>query len=181
MGRGSKTYFDRLSNGEVLPAFRDDLRVNQYMKQEEKQRRLDARTDIMATILAAYPTTPTKKLAKEFNVSEAFICQLARQHGITKANGTRTHSTSANQVEKVDNNGKVVTVYESVNKAAKAAGVPYNAIRRRVEGKNSEPLDGFMYRMKKSPVRKRSHMDVDLLTDFYDDEEDFYNQNNREL
>lgn len=175
MGRGSKTYFDRLSNGEVLPAFHDDLRVNAYMKPEEKQRRLDKRTDIMATILAAYPTTSTTKLAKEFGVSVEYIRQLAQSHGVAKI-GRSSGSKEGHQVEKVDAEGKVVAVYESVNKAAQAAGVPYNTIRRRVEGKNTEPLDGFFYRTKKRPAKKHSRprFDMDLLTDFsIDDEEDF--------
>ena len=145
MGRGSKTYFDRLSNGEVLPAFHDDLRVNAYMKPEEKQRRLDKRTDIMATILAAYPTTSTSKLAKEFGVSVEYIRQLAQSHGVAKI-GRSSGSKEGHQVEKVD-----------AEKNTEPLDGFFYRTKKRPANKHSRP-----------------RFDMDLLTDFsIDDEEDF--------
>ena len=82
----NKSYFERLQDGEVLPSFREDLKVDANMKPEEKQRRLDARTDILANILAAYPTTDTKKLAEEYGLKPSYISAVARQHGIRKVN-----------------------------------------------------------------------------------------------
>ena len=61
-----KRNYDRLNNGGYLPSFREDLKIKPGMDLKERQRRIDARTDMMATILAAYPTTSTKQLAKEY-------------------------------------------------------------------------------------------------------------------
>ena len=141
----SKEYFKRLRSGEVLPSFRDDLRVNQYMKDEERQKRLDIRTDILANILAAYPITPTDKLAKEYGLTKGYISQLAMQHGVHKVGSLKR---TPHEVEKVDSEGKVVAVYESVNKAAKAEGVKYEPIRSRVEGRVTTPLNGYYFRTK---------------------------------
>jgi hypothetical protein len=168
----SRNYFARLKKGEVLPAFHADLRIKNNEKQEERQRKLDIRTDIMATILAAYPTTPTKKLAEEFNVSEGVINAIAQQHGITKAG--RRGRTCATKVEKVDSEGKVVVTYDSVNKAAQAEGVKYSSIRCRIDGRCSTPLNGFTYRLKKSLSQKpKTHYDLDLLQEDFDDDEFF--------
>jgi hypothetical protein len=168
-----KGYFERLKDGEVLPAFREDLKVNASLKPEEKQRRIDARTDILATILAAYPSTPTKRLAKEFNVSVEYINAIARNHGVTKSGLFRGH-TAANKVEKVDADGNIVAVYESVNKAAQAEGVQYSTIRRRVEGRDKTPLNGFTYRLSRDVAKKpKPVLDIDDLDDFNIDEDDF--------
>ena len=169
----SNKYFERLKAGEVLPSFRKELRVNQYMKEEEKQRRLDARTDIMATILAAYPTTPTKKLAEEFGVTEAYISAIAMQNGVTKAG--RRGRTCACKIEKVTSEGQVVKEYDSVNQAAKAEGVKYSSLRCRIDGRCNSPLDGFTYRLKKKSVSKQPKIcfDMDLLADDYDDDDLF--------
>ena len=168
----SKEYFKRLRSGEVLPAFRDDLRVNQYMKDEERQKRLDIRADILANILAAYPTTPTAKLAKEYGLTNEYISQLAMQHGVHKV-GYKGNRTAANKVEKVDSEGKVVAVYDSANKAAKAEGVPYSSIRCRIEGRVTTPLNGFTFRIKKQFSKPQPHIDEDLTADFDDEDFDF--------
>lgn len=165
-----KDYFDKLRDGEVLPAFRSDLRTNAYMKQEEKQRRLDVRTDILATILAAYPTTSTKQLAKEYGLKPSFVSQLAENHGVHKV-GYKGHRAAKNKIEKVDSEGDVVAVYDSTSQAAKAERVPYSSIRCRIEGRVKTTLNGFTYRLKKQLLKPQSHNEVDSLD--YFDEEDF--------
>ena len=155
----SKRNLDRLNNGEILPSFhKDELRINPNLDLKERQRRIDQRTDMMATVLAAYPTTPTKKLAKEYNVTESYIMSLASQYGITKA-GRNKRETKP--VVKVDASGKVVASYASTNKAAIAEGINYHSLLRSIEA--GKEINGFKFRFKKSarPKRKFNIFDDD--------------------
>lgn len=158
----NKSYFERLQDGEVLPSFREDLKVDANMKPEEKQRRLDARTDILANILAAYPTTDTKKLAEEYGLKPSYISAVARQHGIRKVN---PRSTASNAVEKLDLKGHIVASYESINKAAIAEGVNYHSIERRCKGIDKTPLNGFRYRFNASTKKRRRSNRLSFLED----------------
>jgi hypothetical protein len=151
-----KDYFKRKSVN-ALPTFRKELQVDDSMNQEEKQRRLDIRTDMLANILAAYPTTSAKKLAEEYGLTPCAIHNLASEHGVTKA-GRKSHSTDGQAVEKLDDKGNVVATYESTNKAAIAEGVNYHSLQRRLQGKEGGYLNGFRWRYKggiKKTTRKR--------------------------
>lgn len=153
----SEDYFNRRKRGEVLPTFRKELQINDSLKPEEKQRRLDIRTDILATILAAYPTTSTKKLAEEYGLKPSTINQLAAEHGIMKG-GRTPFDTTSKAVEKLDDKGNVVATYESTNKAAIAEGLNYHSLKRRLQGKDDGILNGFHWRYKggaKKTTRKR--------------------------
>lgn len=57
----------------LLPIFEDSLEINNQLPPDEKQRRIDKRTDILATILALYPFTPRKELAREFKLTVHYI------------------------------------------------------------------------------------------------------------
>ena len=127
------------------------------MTTEERQKLIDARTEKMASILAAFPTTPTAELAKRYNVSASYIRMLAHQHGVYK-----DHDTRSKEIEKVDGNGKVVAVYSSANKCSKAERVSYNEIRRRVEGKTNKPLKGYYFRVRKKTSRRMDDFDLDF-------------------
>ena len=50
---------------------------------------LDERTDLLATLLALYPNTPTDKLAEEFMMEEKTICQIAHKNGVYKSDEER--------------------------------------------------------------------------------------------
>lgn len=168
----NEEYYERLRRGEVLPTFHKELRVDDYMKPEEKQKRIDERTDILANILAAYPTTPTSQLAKEYGLSVDFIYQLATNHGVRKA-GNSEQRTAPRKVEKVDSTGKVVATYRSANEACKAEGIKYSLLRRRLDGSVTSPIDGFTYRLgEQKPAAKAKRFDFNFDVDFDNDELD---------
>ena len=73
--------------------------------------------DVFANIMAMYPTTPTKKISKEFGVSERIIKVLANSMGIHKEG--RKHSGNGSQSTVVGYNaitaevGLVVGTFDS--------------------------------------------------------------------
>lgn len=50
---------------------------------------LDERTDLLATMLALYPNTPTKELAEEFMLEEKSVIWIAHKNGVYKSDEER--------------------------------------------------------------------------------------------
>ena len=116
----------------------------------------DRQMDAFATIMAAFPFTPTDKLAKEFEVSSIRIIQDAEKCGVEKSAELRAEAKDylARQglkldddrggdqgnhfmrpVEKVARNGRVVATYKSVLEAAEMNNLSHNAINNHCSGK----------------------------------------------
>lgn len=131
----------------------------------------DKQMDTFATIMAAFPFTPTDKLAKEFEVSSIRIIRDAEMCGVEKSTELRAEAKDylARQglkldddrggdqgnhfmrpVEKVARNGRVVATYKSVSEAAETNNLSHNAINNHCSGKvKGYSNAGYKYRYKK--------------------------------
>ncbi len=67
-----------------LPNFHKEWSVRYVKDRKVREVLLDKRTHVLATCMAAYPTTSTKKLAEEFGISPHIIKSLASLYGIKK-------------------------------------------------------------------------------------------------
>ena len=139
--------------------------------ESEKANALDRNIDAFATIMAAFPFTPTDKLAKEFEVSPIRIIQDAKKCGVEKSTELRAEAKDylARQglkldddrggdqgnhfmrpVEKVARNGRVVATYKSVSEAAEMNNLSPNAINDHCRGNvKGYSKAGYKYRYKK--------------------------------
>lgn len=109
-----------------LPAFKNEWMKRGHMKGAVLQDILDARTHVLATILALYPFTPTNDIAQEFGLTPKMVSQIAAKNGVRKTaelrstinaqNGTHP-SLNKNKVSMVDDNGEVVTEFSSLTEA----------------------------------------------------------------
>lgn len=152
-----------------LPTFRREWRINSHDDDSVKEVLRDKRTHVLATCMAAYPTTPSKQLAEEFGIDRQLIDQLAKMYGITKSKETRSEINRQNamkcknpfggrsnygankrEVEKVTKRGKVVATYESIKAAAAANKTAVSNIGKRCRGVIHSPLKGYNYRYKKN-------------------------------
>ena len=131
----------------------------------------DKQMDAFATIMAAFPFTPTKKLAGEFEVAPRRIEQNAELCGVEKSAELRAEAKDylARQglkldddrggdqgnhfmrpVEKVARNGRVVATYKSVSEAAEANNMSFNGVSDHCRGKvKGYSKAGYKYRYKK--------------------------------
>lgn len=131
----------------------------------------DNQMDAFATIMAAFPFTPTKKLAGEFEVTPRRIEQNAELCGVEKSAELRAEAKDylARQglkldderggdqgnhfmrpVEKVARNGRVVATYKSVSEAAEMNNLSPNTINNHCSGKvKGYSNAGYKYRYKK--------------------------------
>ena len=131
----------------------------------------DKQMDAFATIMAAFPFTPTKKLAGEFEVAPRRIEQNAELCGVEKSAELRAEAKDylARQglkldderggdqgnhfmrpVEKVARNGRVVATYKSVSEAAEMNNLSPNAINDHCRGNvKGYSRAGYKYRYKK--------------------------------
>ena len=136
-----------------------------------KATNFDKQMDAFATIMAAFPFTPTDKLAKEFEVSSIRIIQDAEKCGVEKSAELRAEAKDylARQglkldddrggdqgnhfmrpVEKVARNGRVVATYKSVSEAADMNNLSPNAINDHCRGNvKGYSKAGYKYRYKK--------------------------------
>lgn len=120
----------------LLPIFEDSLEINSQLPPEEKQRRIDKRTDILATILALYPTTPRKDLAREFKLTVHYIQQLANRYGL--------HKMPRHIVQKIVD-GQVQTTYPSLSAASKAEGIKWKYLKSKIDA--NEPINGALFKI----------------------------------
>ena len=120
----------------LLPIFEDSLEINNQLPPEEKQRRIDKRTDILATILALYPTTPRKDLAREFKLTVHYIQQLANRFGL--------HKMPRHIVQKIVDS-QVQTTYPSLSAASKAEGIKWKYLKSKIDA--NEPINGALFKI----------------------------------
>jgi hypothetical protein len=131
----------------------------------------DRQMDDFATIMAAFPFTPTKKLAVEFEVTPRRIEQNAELCGVEKSAELRAEAKDylARQglklddnrggdqgnhfmrpIEKVARNGRVVATYKSVSEAAEMNSLSPHAINDHCRGNvKGYSKAGYKYRYKK--------------------------------
>ena len=131
----------------------------------------DKQMDAFATIMAAFPFTPTKKLAGEFEVAPRRIEQNAELCGVEKSAELRAEAKDylarqglkldddrggdqgnhfMRHVEKVARNGRVVATYKSVSEAAEMNNLSPNAINDHCRGNvKGYSKAGYKYRYKK--------------------------------
>jgi len=131
----------------------------------------DRQMDAFATIMAAFPFTPTKKLAGEFEVTPRRIEQNAELCGVEKSAELRAEAKDylARQglklddnrggdqgnhfmrpIEKVARNGRVVATYKSVSEAAEMNNLSQKAINDHCRGNvKGYSKAGYKYRYKK--------------------------------
>lgn len=150
-----------------LPNFHKEWSTRYVKDRKVREVLLDKRTHVLATCMAAYPTTSTKKLAEEFGISPHIIKSLASLYGIKKdpkaraeinrdnAQGHPAHNSR--QVEKQDLDGNVIAIYASVTMAARLNGVSHEAIRRYINGKIRRPMQGlYVFRFHKTNDNKKN-------------------------
>lgn len=131
----------------------------------------DRQMDAFATIMSAFPFTPTQKLAKEFEVSPQRIVQNAELCGVVKSTEIRAEAKDylarqglkldddrgGNQgnhftrpIEKVSRNGRVVATYKSVSEAAEMNNLSHNSVSDHCRGKvKGYTKGGHKFRYKK--------------------------------
>ena len=131
----------------------------------------DKQMDAFATIMAAFPFTPTKKLAGEFEVAPRRIEQNAELCGVEKSAELRAEAKDylarqglkldddrggdqgnhfTRPIEKVARNGRVVATYKSVSEAAEMNNLSPNAINDHCRGNvKGYSKAGYKYRYKK--------------------------------
>ena len=128
----------------------------------ERQKNIDKRTDMLATLLALYPDTETEVLAKQLGMTERTVIFYARMFGVSKSKEFRSeinrrngehpnkgHNPNARPVEKVARNGRVVATYRSTTEAEKANGMVHGLIYSRCSGRCKQYINGYKYRYKK--------------------------------
>ena len=148
----------------ALPFLKEEL-LQEWIKctdNKEKERNIDKRTDLFATMLAMYPNCKTSEISKQLGISKGVIKTYAGLFGIHKSkellseiyrqNGDHPKKgiqPNAKAVEKVARNGRVVATYRSTTEAARTNGISvkvmYNSCKRKIH----KYRDGYLYRYKK--------------------------------
>lgn len=126
----------------------------------ERQKNIDKRTDMLATLLALYPDTETEVLAKQLGMTERTVIYYARMFGVSKSkefrseinrrNGDHPNKTNpkAREVEKVARNGRVVATYRSTFEAARANNIQPRTMGTYCQRGMKRYKDGYKYRYK---------------------------------
>lgn len=128
MTMGWEGFSDRYSRDYGIPVFHREWYISDRLKADEKERRMKLRRETLTTILSEYPTTPTTTLSRETGVYAEAIKRLAKEYGLVSARQASGRK-SGRKVEKVDETGKVVAVFSSVNECAKREGFGYHKLR----------------------------------------------------
>lgn len=153
---------------EVNADLRHRLDDHDKISQEIAERHVD----ILASIMALYPFTPTEDLTFEFGLQPNKISYVASALGVLKSKEERDAAREYLQnqglqlmerrggaqsnhfmspVEKVARNGRVIATYDSVTEAAEANESTPTTIRKYCNGaKNGYDNDGYKYRYKKT-------------------------------
>lgn len=146
-----------------LPFMTNELK-NEYLYRatgKDKERNIERRTDLFATILALYPFISNEEISKRTGVSERTISEIASIFDIRKTEEYRSEvnrrngyhpnkiSPNARPVEKVARNGRVVATYRSTNEAARANGIAVKTISWSCTNNSKKYRDGYLYRYKK--------------------------------
>lgn len=131
----------------------------------------DEHIDILATLMAAYPFTPTDDLTLEFGITQSRISYVAQVLGSIKSKDARKEAREylqkqniqlldrrgGNQgnypnkvkVEKVAKNGRVVETYDSISEAIEKTGMCDKTIRIYCNSKKKKyTKEGYTFRFK---------------------------------
>ena len=175
----------RNENLDTIGALRDKVEVLESVNKElarklatatreiesGKANSFERQMDAFATIMAAFPFTPTNKLAKEFEVSPKHIIHNAELCGVEKSTELRAEAKDylarqglkldderggnhgnhfTRPIEKVSRNGRVVATYKSVSEAAEMNNLSRNSVSDHCRGKvKGYTKGGYKYRYKK--------------------------------
>ena len=140
-------------HGMPLPMFKKKWSLHGVKDRKKRKELIEKRTHLLATILAAFPTSSTKKLAKQLGVSPDIIRELAKMFGLKKTEGYLSEAYRNNdnaprrEVQKVSPEGKVMKEYKKIKDAAADNGSTYYIIKDRCM--KGTLLNGFYYRFKK--------------------------------
>lgn len=131
----------------------------------------DEHIDILATLMAAYPFTPTDDLSLEFGITPARINYVAQTLGAIKSKearleareylrkqniqfidrrgGNQGNFPNKKRVEKVAKNGRVVEIYDSISEATEKTGMCDKTIRIYCNSKKKKyTKEGYTFRFK---------------------------------
>jgi hypothetical protein len=139
---------------------------------KKSQEIAERHVDILASIMALFPFTPTEDLSFEFGLQPNKISYVAQALGVLKSKDERDAARSylqkqglqlmerrgglqsehfMKQIEKVARNGRVVATYKSINEAAEMNGIAAQTITKHCTGKiKGYTIDGYKYRYKKT-------------------------------
>lgn len=151
-----------------------DLRHRIDDKDRKSQEIADRHVDILASLMALYPFTPTEDLTFEFGLPPQRISYVATALSVIKSKEERDKAREYLQkqglqlverrggdqgnhfmrpVEKVARNGRVVATYKSVLEAAEMNNLSHNAINNHCSGKvKGYSNAGYKYRYKNNSV-----------------------------
>ena len=140
-------------HGMPLPMFKREWSLHGIKDRKKRKELIEKRMHLLATILAAFPTSSTKKLAKQLGVSPDIIRELAKMFGLKKTEGYLSEAYRNNdnaprrEVQKVSPDGKVVKEYRKIKDAAADNGGSYHIIKDRCL--KGTMFNGYYYRFKK--------------------------------
>lgn len=149
------------------------LRRHEDDHDKRDQQIADEHIDILATILAAYPFTPSGDLELEFGLPEQkirFVAQtfqsmkskdardaareyLRKQHIklVDRRGGDQGNHTNKRQVEQVARNGRIIGTFDSIVKAAEATGYDQKKVGNMCRQKRkSYTKEGYTFRFKEN-------------------------------
>ncbi len=148
-----------------------DLRHRIDDEERKSQEIADRHVDILASLMALYPFTPTEDLTFEFGLPPQRISYVATALSVIKSKEERDKAREYLQkqglqlierrggkqgnhysrpVEKVAKNGRVIATYDSVSEAAEMNGFVEHTITKHCNGKiKGYATDGYKYRYKK--------------------------------
>ena len=147
-----------------LPFLTDELRQEwrECKNDKERERNIEKRTDLFATMLALYPDKETSEISNLLGISEKRITEYASIFGVHKSKEFRSEvnrkngnhpnkgkQPDAKAVEKVARNGRVVATYRSTTEAARANGIKDKTMSKSVVKNLKIYRDGYLYRYKK--------------------------------
>jgi len=155
------------------------MEINAKLRQHEDdhdkrdQQIADEHIDILATIMAAYPFTPSEDLAFEFGIPKQkirFVAQtfqsmkskdardaareyLHKQHIelVDRRGGDQGNHTNKRQVEQVARNGRILGTFNSIVEAAEATGYDQKKVGNMCRQKRkSYTKEGYTFRFKEN-------------------------------
>ena len=145
---------------------------NEIADPDEKDREIAERhVDILATIMALYPFTPTDNLTYEFGIPQHRISYVATALGVLKSKDERDKAREYLQkqglqlierrggdqgnypkrktIEKVSRNGRVIATYKSIQEAAEMNNLTASCVSDHCRGRiKCYTLKGYKFRYK---------------------------------
>lgn len=144
-----------------LPFLTKELMEEFLYSDKDKNKNIDKRTDLFATIMALYPYMSTDEISKRTGVSERVIKEIAVIFGIRKNKQFRSEinrrngdhpkkgqQPNARPVEKVTRNGRVVATYRSTVEAADANRLNRKLVSDSCRKRIHKYRNGYLYRYK---------------------------------